>query len=259
MHWKFCSYLYFADAFAYVNKSSPFTSQGYKIITSSDYAPTEFTLLLRNQTELSNSDHVHRVRGIQLTRQSEIECFQEPGLSAFVGSQYYTLTTVIECDTSNFNTPVIESQGNGTCSPIVTVSHATGCPLSVLASISVEREIDVGEFKISEESSVMLGILFVFMGAAIALFGRRIFPYIASTAGSLLILDFIIYGSLIFGFSNTTYGLLLSVFIALALSIIGGIITKRVLNIGIVVICIIQGFAVGFLIYGVAIFFAPVW
>ena len=48
IHWKFCSHLWFAQSFAYVDKPSLFTNQGFKLITSSDFEPTEVSLVLKD-------------------------------------------------------------------------------------------------------------------------------------------------------------------------------------------------------------------
>ena len=91
----------------------------------------------------------------------------------------------------------------------------------------------------SESSSNWLGIVCLFVGSGIAIFGRRWFPYIASTATGLLILDFTVYGSVILGFTESNMGLLLSLFVGMVLSIIGGIFARKVIWIGIFFMCLL--------------------
>ena len=126
----------------------------------------------------------------------------------------------------------------------------------IIPEIEERKSID---YDISEQSSLWLGIVVLFFGSGIAIFGRRLFPYIASTAAGLLILDITVYGSVLLGFSKTNVGLILSLIIGMVLSIIGGMITRKVLSIGIFFMCILQGLMLGFLLYGVIIFFTPVW
>ena len=47
VHWKFCSYLPYFNAFAYVHQPSPITGKGYKTITSDHYQPDSIELILR--------------------------------------------------------------------------------------------------------------------------------------------------------------------------------------------------------------------
>ena len=78
----------------------------------------------------------------------------------------------------------------------MTVTHSSGCPLSVLTVEEPEPSKPLTtQYEITGESSIVLGIIFLFVGAFVALLGRRLFPYIASTAGGLFILDITVYGS----------------------------------------------------------------
>ena len=85
----------------------------------------------------------------------------------------------------------------------------------------------------------MLGIVYIFVGAFVGIFGRRLFPYIASTAGGLLILDCIVYGSVIFGLTESNTGLILALVLGLFFSISFGYLSSRYLYMAIVLICII--------------------
>ena len=74
VHWKFCSHLWFADAFAYVDKTNLFSSQGYKLITSSEYTPSEVSLVTEEHPANYTGLETEKVVGIKVRRDSGIEC-----------------------------------------------------------------------------------------------------------------------------------------------------------------------------------------
>ena len=137
------------------------------------------------------------------------------------------------------------------------IAIATIIPSQALAFLDSRQEqsFDVSEFREASESSTSFGISLLLIGSFVSFFGRRLFPYIASTIGGLFILNGIIYGSLAFGLVKDNIMLMIALLFALLAGIGGGIMAHKFIRFGILLTCLVSSFCLGYLLYGIAIYF----
>ena len=119
-----------------------------------------------------------------------------------------------------------------------------------------DQDFDASEFSAIGASSGT-GISLLFIGGFISFFGRRLFPYIASTIGGLFLLNGIIYGSLTFGIVRNNVMLMVALLFALLAGILGGVLAHKFIKFGIVLTSLLSSFCVGFLLYGITIYLLP--
>ena len=86
-----------------------------------------------------------------------------------------------------------------------------------------DQPFDASEFGVTSDSSLGLGLSLLLIGSFVSFFGRRLFPYISSTIGGLILLDGIIYGGLTFGIVRNNAMLMLALLVGLLAGILGGV------------------------------------
>ena len=120
-----------------------------------------------------------------------------------------------------------------------------------------DQPFDASEFGVTSDSSLGLGLSLLLIGTFVSFFGRRLFPYISSTIGGLILLDGIIYGSLTFGIVRNNLMLMLALLFGLLAGILGGVLAHKFIRFGILLTSLLSSFCIAFLIYGMVIYFVP--
>ena len=156
----------------------------------------------------------------------------------------YSFSATVNCDesiTGQGNAKIL-TVANSTASPCsihVTVAHAAGCPL-----------IDtLGFARFNEENPWVMGLVMLIGGPLVALFGLKWFPYVSAGIGSVIAFMGTMVLVSVFGWMETTVGLVLCLILAVALGVLCGWIMYKTVRIAVGILGAIGGYFLGTLIY----------
>ena len=136
---------------------------------------------------------------------------------------------------------VVSADLSDKCAPVVTVKHAAGC--HSLTADPIIRWLSSNPW--------LLAIFFLIVGPICAFMGKRWFPYVVGTIGAITTISTIVIVGATHGAADHTAGLVILLVCALGAGILVGVLLRRAIWIGVGLVGIVAGFALGSFIYGV--------
>ena len=225
MEFNFCAYLDHSTCFARLNSLTATPT----CLTDESYLPASYEII-------SGDD---KTTGIQFTQDSDHVC-----KTASDGTEInYSFTAQVMCDkdiTGQGAAQIESVDFSNECKPVVTVKHAAGCHTFTANPV----------IKWLSNNPWVLAIFFFFVGPIIAVFGKRWFPYVIATISSLAIITTIVFVGAFHGCADTLTGLIILLIAALAAGIVGGLLIRRAIWIGVGLTGIVAGFCLGSFLYG---------
>lgn len=168
----------------------------------------------------------------------------------------YEFVTIILCDAdiTGDGNAVIETvvfdtydtnqvTADDPCVVTMTFKHETGCPIVDLYRVKL----------IFIDNEWLVGLIFILTGLFFGLFGLRFLNLVASIFGFFTVFFVTLYLASIFGYLETSLGIILSFSTALVISIIVSILAFFVIWIAIGFLGALGGYFAGLLIYETAI------
>ncbi len=164
--------------------------------------------------------------------------------------EVYQVTTEVFCDPEITGEPTITVDDTNACTPKITLTHKTGCPVFEATSI----------VRFMANHPYIMGILLLFFGGVVTFYGGKFFPWVLSTAvAGITFLVVLLLASVLGALKaldksrEPTGGQIASTVIAfilaIALAVFAGWFINKIRRIGFTLLGATGGFFGGFLFY----------
>ena len=228
LEWNFCRYLDDGESSYFARKLS--MTRGAERLTDGDYTPSE---------TVSLKDEEGNYTGVSVTHSSTNFCTRD----SYGEDVNYSFTTVVMCDKD------ITGQGEGVtissdidtneCQPSVIMKHDAGC--HIYTANWFQRWISRNPWAI--------GVALLIAGPIIAMTGKRLFPWVAASIGSLATIGAVISLFAESGKITEYWSGALVCLLAIVAGIFAGNLLLRNVKIGFVLIGAVSGAIIGALLF----------